>query len=181
MEVPHSSFLAQVPFWASRWLPLEKLQCFGRGKYKAYLKALISTGIVPPKKSVSFSVGSYREKLELLPFGAKVECRWLEEHGVPCEVRSYVFDVDFLRDVNWCPKYLATLVDGSRDKQALEYSPTQHLANNPIDMYRLRITTVGRPASRPHEQRLFPSDGHLTLLSCSSKNVKNATNGCGKP
>jgi hypothetical protein len=36
-------------------------------KYEAYLKALISTGIVLPMKNILFSIGSYREKLEILP------------------------------------------------------------------------------------------------------------------
>ncbi|KAG6370167.1 hypothetical protein JVT61DRAFT_12314 [Boletus reticuloceps] len=42
-----------------------EVACFSRDKYEAYLKALISTGIVLPKKNMLFSVGSYREKLEI--------------------------------------------------------------------------------------------------------------------
>lgn len=44
-----------------------EVACFGKDKYEAYLKALISTGIVPPKKNVLLSIGSYKEKLEMLP------------------------------------------------------------------------------------------------------------------
>jgi carbamoyl-phosphate synthase/aspartate carbamoyltransferase len=75
-----------------------EVACFGRDKYEAYLKALISTGIVPPKKNILFSVGSYREKLEILPsvqklhvagyniFATSGTADFLTEHNVPCKV-----------------------------------------------------------------------------------------------
>ena len=87
-----------------------EVACFGRDKYEAYLKALISTGIVLPKKNILFSVGSYREKLEILPsvqklyaagfniFATSGTADFLTEHNVPCKVRvgqlfpkSYLF------------------------------------------------------------------------------------------
>lgn len=40
-----------------------EVACFGKDKYEAYLKGLIATGIVPPKKNILFSVGSYRCEL----------------------------------------------------------------------------------------------------------------------
>ena len=77
-----------------------EVACFGHDKYEAYLKALISTGIVPPKKNILFSIGSYREKLEILPsvqklsaagyniFATSGTADFLTEHGVPCKVTS---------------------------------------------------------------------------------------------
>ncbi|OSD00398.1 carbamoyl-phosphate synth [Trametes coccinea BRFM310] len=103
-----------------------EVACFGRDKYEAYLKALISTGIVLPKKNILFSIGSYKEKLEILPsvqrlraagyniFGTSGTADFFTEHGVPC-------------------KYLEILPEDSGEKS--EYSLTQHLANNLIDMY----------------------------------------------
>ena len=76
-----------------------EVACFGADKYEAYIKALISTGIVPPKKNILFSVGSYREKLEILPsvqklsvagyniFATSGTADFLTEHNVPCKVR----------------------------------------------------------------------------------------------
>ncbi|THH14748.1 hypothetical protein EW146_g5629 [Bondarzewia mesenterica] len=105
-----------------------EVACFGKDKYEAYLKATISTGIVPPKKNILFSIGGYKEKLELLPSVQKLQAAgynifatsgtadFLSEHNVPC-------------------KYLETLGEDGRDKQKSEYSLTQHLANNLIDMY----------------------------------------------
>lgn len=44
-----------------------EVACFGKDKYDAYLKSLISTGFTLPKKNILISIGSYREKLEMLP------------------------------------------------------------------------------------------------------------------
>jgi len=75
-----------------------EVACFGRDKYEAYLKGLIATGIVLPKKNILFSVGSYREKLEILSsvqklnaagyniFATSGTADFLTEHGVPCKV-----------------------------------------------------------------------------------------------
>ncbi|TFY63266.1 hypothetical protein EVG20_g6387 [Dentipellis fragilis] len=105
-----------------------EVACFGKDKFEAYLKALISTGIVPPKKNILFSIGGYKEKLELLPsiqklqtagyniFATSGTADFLSEHNVPC-------------------RYLETLGEDSRGEQKSEYSLTQHLANNLIDMY----------------------------------------------
>ncbi|KAH9974929.1 carbamoyl-phosphate synth [Lactifluus volemus] len=104
-----------------------EVACFGRDKYEAYLKALMSTGIVPPEKNILFSVGGFKEKVELLPSVQKLQAAgynifatsgtsdFLSEHGVSC-------------------KYLEALGDGGSEDKS-EYSLTQHLANNLIDMY----------------------------------------------
>ncbi|KAF8953665.1 hypothetical protein BDZ97DRAFT_1767230 [Flammula alnicola] len=126
-----------------------EVACFGHDKYEAYLKALISTGIILPKKNILFSIGSYREKLELLP-------GFLTEHNVPC-------------------KYLETLGEDSRDKQKSEYSLTQHLANNLIDMY-INLPSKNhyrRPASytsKGYHTRRMAVDFAIPLIT----NVKNA-------
>ncbi|CAG0879598.1 unnamed protein product, partial [Darwinula stevensoni] len=44
-----------------------EVACFGENRYEAYLKALMSTGISIPNKSILLSVGSYKHKMELLP------------------------------------------------------------------------------------------------------------------
>lgn len=81
-----------------------EVACFGHDKYEAYLKALISTGIIPPKKNILFSIGSYREKLELLPsiqklsaagyniFATSGTADFLTEHNVRCKVSLYHLD-----------------------------------------------------------------------------------------
>lgn len=34
--------------------------CFGENRYEAYMKALLSTGFVMPKKNILLSVGSFK-------------------------------------------------------------------------------------------------------------------------
>lgn len=146
-----------------------EVACFGRDKYEAYLKALISTGILPPKKNILFSIGSYREKLELLGsiqklsaagyniFATSGTADFLQEHNVPC-------------------KYLEALGDeNDKDKQKTEYSLTQHLANNLIDMY-INLPSRNhyrRPASytsKGYHSRRMAVDFAIPLIT----NVKNA-------
>ncbi|KAK0425292.1 hypothetical protein QR680_009128 [Steinernema hermaphroditum] len=40
--------------------------CFGKNRYEAYLKALLSTGFVVPNKNIFLSVGGYNRKQEML-------------------------------------------------------------------------------------------------------------------
>ncbi|KAF9298195.1 hypothetical protein BGZ74_009492 [Mortierella antarctica] len=104
-----------------------EVACFGKDKYEAYIKALISTGFTLPKKNILLSIGSFKEKQEMLPavkrlrslgyslFATAGTADFMSEHGVPV-------------------KYLETLEDDN-DGQKSEYSLNQHLANNLIDLY----------------------------------------------
>ena len=44
-----------------------EVACFGRTKYEAYIKGLISTGFKLPKKNILLSIGSFKDKMEMLP------------------------------------------------------------------------------------------------------------------
>ncbi|KAF9199728.1 hypothetical protein BGZ59_003735, partial [Podila verticillata] len=104
-----------------------EVACFGKDKYEAYIKALVSTGFTLPKKNILLSIGSFKEKQEMLPavkrlrslgynlFATAGTADFMSEHGVPV-------------------KYLETLEDDT-DGQKSEYSLNQHLANNLIDLY----------------------------------------------
>ena len=75
-----------------------EVACFGRDKYEAYLKATISTGIVLPEKNILLSIGSFKEKMEMLPsvqkllaagynlFATSGTADFFTEHNVPCKV-----------------------------------------------------------------------------------------------
>lgn len=39
-----------------------EVACFGSNRYEAYIKALVSTGFVIPKKNILLSIGSYKVK-----------------------------------------------------------------------------------------------------------------------
>ena len=53
-----------------------EVACFGENTYEAYLKALVSTGFRLPKKNILLSIGSYKDKNNLLD-----SIRILEELG----------------------------------------------------------------------------------------------------
>jgi len=142
-----------------------EVACFGRTKYEAYMKGLISTGFKLPKKNILLSIGAYKDKMELLPaiqklhklgyklFATAGTADFLEEHGVP---------VQFLEAL------------GS-DDQREEYSLTHALANNLIDLY-INLPSSNkfrRPAnymSKGYRTRRMAVDFQTPLVT----NVKNA-------
>ncbi|TKX24295.1 pyrABCN-like protein [Elsinoe australis] len=142
-----------------------EVACFGRTKYEAYLKGLISTGFKLPKKNILLSIGSYKDKNEMLPsiqklaklgytlFATAGTADFLEEHGVPV-------------------KFLEALQD---DQQRAEYSLTHALANNLIDLY-INLPSANRfrrPAnymSKGYRTRRMAVDYQTPLVT----NVKNA-------
>lgn len=81
-----------------------EVACFGKDKYEAYVKALISTGIELPKKNVLLSIGGFKEKMEILPsvqklhsagysiFATAGTADFLSEHNVPCKVMEIFRD-----------------------------------------------------------------------------------------
>ncbi|ODV85103.1 hypothetical protein CANARDRAFT_8230 [[Candida] arabinofermentans NRRL YB-2248] len=104
-----------------------EVACFGHNKYEAYLKSLISTGFQLPKKNILLSIGSFKEKQELLP-----AIRKLSEMGYSLFATSGT--ADFIQEHDIPVKYLELLTKDEEDQKA-EYSLTQHLANNLIDLY----------------------------------------------
>ncbi|XP_046877046.1 CAD protein isoform X1 [Hypomesus transpacificus] len=44
-----------------------EVACFGENRYEAYLKAMLSTGFKIPQRNILLSIGSYKNKSELLP------------------------------------------------------------------------------------------------------------------
>ncbi|KAH9254500.1 protein pyrABCN [Batrachochytrium salamandrivorans] len=106
-----------------------EVACFGRDKYEAYMKALIATGFEIPEKNISLSIGSFKEKQEFLPSVIKL-------HELGYKLFATAGTADFISEYNIPVKYLEALEDDSNvPQQKLEYSLTQHLANNLIDLY----------------------------------------------
>ncbi|KAK6202929.1 multifunctional pyrimidine biosynthesis protein [Scheffersomyces amazonensis] len=139
---------------------------FGRNKYEAYLKSLISTGFKLPKKNILFSIGSYKEKQELLPSIAKL-------HELGYKIFATAGTADFIRDHEIPVHYLEVL--SKEEDQKSEYSLTQHLANNLIDLY-INLPSANRfrrPASymsKGYESRRMAVDYSVPLVT----NVKCA-------
>ncbi|KAK5939123.1 Carbamoyl-phosphate synthase [Knufia obscura] len=104
-----------------------EVACFGKDRWEAYLKATISTGFKLPQKNILFSIGSFKDKAEILPSVQKL-------HELGFNIFATAGTADFFEGHGISVKYLEVL--GSEDKdQRSEYSLTQHLANNMIDLY----------------------------------------------
>ncbi|KAH8735673.1 hypothetical protein BGZ61DRAFT_340614 [Ilyonectria robusta] len=143
-----------------------EVACFGVDKNEAYLKALMSTGFKIPKKNILLSIGSYKDKKEMLPAVQKLEkigyklfatsgtADFLQEHGIPVQ-------------------YLEVL--GKEEDTNSEFSLTQHLAKNTIDLY-INLPSNNkyrRPAnymSKGYQTRRMAVDYQIPLVT----NVKNA-------
>ncbi|KAF2143758.1 uncharacterized protein K452DRAFT_296741 [Aplosporella prunicola CBS 121167] len=146
-----------------------EVACFGRTKYEAYIKGLIATGFRLPNKNILLSIGSFKDKFEMLPsikrlhelgynlFATAGTADFIQEHSIPC-------------------KFLEVLGQSGHDgEQKPEYSLTQHLANNLIDLY-INLPSSNRfrrPAnymSRGYRTRRMAVDYQTPLVT----NVKNA-------
>lgn len=145
-----------------------EVACFGRTKYEAYIKGLIATGFRLPNKNILLSIGSFKDKVEMLPsierlhkmgynlFATAGTADYIQEHGIPV-------------------KFLEVLPSGEHDEQKSEYSLTQHLSNNLIDLY-INLPSSNRfrrPAnymSRGYRTRRMAVDYQTPLVT----NVKNA-------
>ncbi|KLJ07829.1 hypothetical protein EMPG_16705 [Blastomyces silverae] len=144
-----------------------EVACFGRDRYEAYLKALISTGFKLPKKNVLFSIGSFKEKVEMLPSIRKL-------HALGYNLFATAGTADYLKEHGLPVKYLEVLAGEEEDLKS-EYSLTQHLANNLIDLY-INLPSSNRfrrPAnymSKGYRTRRMAVDYQTPLVT----NVKNA-------
>ncbi|OJJ45016.1 hypothetical protein ASPZODRAFT_667916 [Penicilliopsis zonata CBS 506.65] len=140
---------------------------FGRDKYEAYLKALLSTGFRLPKSNILLSIGSYKEKLEMLPSIRKL-------HQIGYNLFATAGTADFLKEHGIPVKFLEILPDQEEDVKS-EYSLSHALANNLIDLY-INLPSSNRfrrPAnymSKGYRTRRMAVDYQTPLVT----NVKNA-------
>lgn len=169
VKVPQFSFsrLAGAdPILGVEMASTGEVATFGKNKYEAYLKSLISTGFKLPKKNILFSIGSYKEKMELLP-----SIRKLHEMGY--KLFATAGTADFIKEHDVPVHYLEVLANAEEQKS--EFSLTQHLSNHLIDLY-INLPSSNRfrrPAnyiSKGYESRRLAVDYSVPLVT----NVKCA-------
>ena len=135
---------------------------FGRSKYEAYLKSLLSTGFKMPKKNVLLSIGSFKEKQEMLPSVKKL-------YNMGFKLFATAGTADFITEHGIPVQYLEVLNEGDDEKS--EYSLTQHLANNKIDLY------INLPSSnRFRRPASYVSKGYQTRRMAVDYSVPLVTN-----
>ncbi|CAI6052646.1 unnamed protein product [Clonostachys chloroleuca] len=139
---------------------------FGADKYEAYLKALLSTGFKIPKANILLSIGSYKDKREMLPSVEKLQ-------KIGYKLFATAGTADFLQEHGIPVQYLEVL--GSDEDRESEFSLTQHLSKNTIDLY-INLPSNNkyrRPAnymSKGYQTRRMAVDYQIPLVT----NVKNA-------
>ncbi|KHJ33602.1 putative bifunctional pyrimidine biosynthesis protein [Erysiphe necator] len=144
-----------------------EVACFGVDKYEAYIKALISTGFKLPKRNILLSIGSYKDKKEMLPSILKLQ-------NLGYKLFATAGTADFLQENNVNVHYLEILgIDN--DEQKSEFSLTQHLINNMIDLYinlpsNNRYRRPSNYISKGYQTRRMAVDYQTPLVT----NVKNA-------
>lgn len=170
VKVPQFSFARLAgadPVLSVEMASTGEVACFGRDKYEAYIKALVSTGFKLPKKNILLALGGYKEKTEMLPSIHKL-------HQLGYKLFASPNTADFLQEHGIDVKYLESLSSESENQKS-EYSMDQHLANNLIDLY-INLPSNNhfrRPAS-------YMSDGYRTRRMAVDyqtpliTNVKNA-------
>ncbi|KAL7820937.1 bifunctional carbamoylphosphate synthase/aspartate carbamoyltransferase [Trichoderma gracile] len=139
-----------------------EVACFGVDKNEAYLKALLSTGFKIPKKNILLSIGSYKDKKEMLPSVQKLQkigyklfatagtADFLQEHGVPVQ-------------------YLEVL--GKEEDKDSEFSLSQHLSKNTIDLY------INLPSNNKYRRPAnYMSKGYLTRRMAVDYQIPLVTN-----
>ena len=171
-----------------------EVACFGADKYEAYLKALVSTGFKMPRSNVLLSIGSYKDKKEMLPSVAKLQqmgfklfatagtADYLQEHGIPVQYLEALGSKDEEGGSgSGSGNGNGSGGSGSRGSGSLdaaqkgEFSLTQHLAKNMIDLY-INLPSNNkyrRPAnymSKGYQTRRMAVDYQIPLVT----NVKNA-------
>ena len=140
-----------------------EVACFGKNKYEAYIKALVATGFKVPKKNILISIGSYKEKHELLPSVIKL-------HELGYKLFATSGTADFMSEHKVPLQYLEAYENENED-QKLEYSLHQHLSNNMIDLY-INLPSNNkfrRPAS-------YVSQGYKTRRMAVDMDVPLITN-----
>eukprot|EP00834_Sanchytrium_tribonematis_P002870 NODE_98_length_20568_cov_1.409546.p1 type:complete len:1854 gc:universal NODE_98_length_20568_cov_1.409546:4642-10203(+) len=99
-----------------------EVACFGSDKYEAYLKGLLAATFELPKKNILFSIGSFNEKMELLPSIKK-----LHELGYVLFATSGT--ADFISSNDIPVQYLE--LQNVKEEYNLQY----YLQQNLIDLY----------------------------------------------
>lgn len=170
VKVPQFSFSRLIgadPILGVEMASTGEVACFGRDKYEAYIKALIATGFKLPKKNILLSIGSFKDKAEMLPSISKL-------HRLGYNLFATAGTTDYLQQHDIPVKYLEILSNESKHQKS-EYSLTQHLAQNLIDLY-INLPSSNRfrrPAnfiSQGYLARRMAVDYHTPLVT----NVKNA-------
>lgn len=132
--------------------------CFGKNRYEAFLKAVLSTGLKIPKKNIFLSIGSYKEKMEFLNFAKKLSelgYNLFASHGTADFLSAHEVPVSAL---DWSEE-----VEG-------ESSIEKHFSNKNIHL------CIICPSKNYRRSASFFSRGYITRRKALEFNVPLITN-----
>ncbi|KAI7854280.1 hypothetical protein BDC45DRAFT_133808 [Circinella umbellata] len=144
-----------------------EVACFGEDKYSAYIKGLVATGFKLPEKNILFSIGSEKEKEELLPSMQKL-------HDLGYQLYATSGTAEYVK-AHGVPVIELKGLDGEDAAIEPECCLHEHLSNKKIDMY-INLPSqnrFARPASfvsQGYRSRRMAVDYSIPLLT----NVKCA-------
>ena len=171
VKVPQFSFSRLIgadPVLGVEMASTGEVACFGKDKFEAYAKALISTGFKLPSKNILLSIGSGRLKKEMLPSIKK-----LHEHGYSLYATPGTHE--FIQEEGGFSAGYLEALGGDNSQQLHEYSLAHHLQQNKIDLF-INLPSENRfrrPAnymSKGYHSRRLAVDYQVPLVT----NVKNA-------
>ena len=140
-----------------------EVACFGRNKYEAYIKALISTGFRLPEKNILFSLGSFKDKMEMLPSIQKLYQLGYNLFATPGTA-------DFIKEHD-IPVQLLEILSNESDNQKSEYSLQQQITQKGIDLY------INLPSNnRSRRPANYVSDGYRTRRMAVDYQIPLVTN-----
>ncbi|KAJ3284959.1 hypothetical protein HDU79_007727 [Rhizoclosmatium sp. JEL0117] len=140
-----------------------EVACFGKDKYEAYLKGLLATTFVLPKKNILLSMGSFKEKLEFLPSVRKL-------HEMGFALFATAGTADFIQEHDIPVKTLLSIDEDEDGKATNEHNLDQHLANDMIDLYinlpsKNRFRRPASYVSRGYKTRRMAVDFAIPLIT----------------
>ncbi|KAI9347662.1 hypothetical protein BDR26DRAFT_49189 [Obelidium mucronatum] len=140
-----------------------EVACFGKDKYEAYLKGLLATTFMLPKKNILLSMGSYKEKMEFLPSVQKL-------HEMGFSLFATAGTADFIQEHNIPVKYLESIDENEDGSTTNEHSLDQHLSNDMIDLYinlpsKNRFRRPASYVSRGYKTRRMAVDMAIPLIT----------------
>ncbi|PVU85050.1 hypothetical protein BB560_007174 [Smittium megazygosporum] len=161
VKIPQFSFgrlLGADPILGVEMASTGEVAAFGKDKYSAYIKALLATGFKLPEKNILISIGSYKEKLEMLPSVQKLV-------SLGYEIFSTPGTADFFTEYKIPVKFLDSRT--SREEDNLH----EYLSGNKIDLY-INLPSKNsfrRPAN-------FVSEGYKSRRKAIDKGIPLITN-----
>eukprot|EP01124_Arcella_intermedia_P028723 TRINITY_DN5904_c0_g1_i1.p1 TRINITY_DN5904_c0_g1~~TRINITY_DN5904_c0_g1_i1.p1 ORF type:complete len:2148 (+),score=473.24 TRINITY_DN5904_c0_g1_i1:212-6655(+) len=167
VKVPQFSFTrlqGADPILGVEMASTGEVACFGKNKYEAYVKGLISTGFELPKLNILISIGQFKEKEEFLPSAIKLSEMGFQLYGTPGTA-------DFLSAKGVPIKALEWPSNTNDD----EFSITKHLSTNSMDLCILlpsnnRYRRLASFMSKGYMTRRLAVDFSIPLIT----NIKNA-------